>query len=406
MFPSHTWWAEGTRGSLRDEVAPRPAAPAAPLDGDPKTVTHAEPPPLASTSARHKTVRKQAHLATKSIDCLRSCFTEWFVAVHTVEFYSRQIRTAAASRDTTATEEVSSHEVSAPTVHALRKQTPLATVLPGTHYAAFLSGSQRRHREPREGPWNPHRHVGKLREPTPGERLLAALGPSGGHCYEKPRVQASTAPRGRSAPPRKRPTAALPAKAPRPRGAVEGQARLPTKKASQGHRRPRFLPDAKRARLQALAKAAAEKRLPRTILPSRRCTHWHRSGRGAGVCRWAARCRTGGRHDVRRARRGHRRIFAEALPLLLFATLCCRTGGGSADTPDPPLLLLISQEEEPMFCQSMEELEGEKRQSTDGVEKGVTPGQTSPHREGSAWPADLPTAGTPEGAAASDLSVL
>ena len=58
------------------------------------------------------------------------------------------------------------------------------------------------------------------------------------------------------------------------------------------------------------------------------------------------------------------------------------------------------------ICRSMEELEGEKRQSTDGVEKGVTPGQTSPHREGSAWPADLPTAGTPEGAAASDVTSL
>ena len=59
-----------------------------------------------------------------------------------------------------------------------------------------------------------------------------------------------------------------------------------------------------------------------------------------------------------------------------------------------------------MFYRSMEELEGEKRQSTDGVEKGVNPGQTSPHREGSAWPADLPTAGTPEGAAASDVTSL
>ena len=49
---------------------------------------------------------------------------------------------------------------------------------------------------------------------------------------------------------------------------------------------------------------------------------------------------------------------------------------------------------------------GPKRESTDGVEKGVTPGQTSPHREGSAWPADLPTAGTPEGAAASDATSL
>ena len=49
---------------------------------------------------------------------------------------------------------------------------------------------------------------------------------------------------------------------------------------------------------------------------------------------------------------------------------------------------------------------GPQRQSTDGVEKGVTPGQTSPHREGSAWPADLPTAGTPEGAAASDATSL
>ena len=65
----------------------------------------------------------------------------------------------------------------------MRDSARLATVLPGTHYAAFLSGSQRRHREPREGPWNPHRHVGKLRDPTPRERLLATLGPSGGYCH-------------------------------------------------------------------------------------------------------------------------------------------------------------------------------------------------------------------------------
>ena len=167
-------------------------APAAPLDGTPKPVKadrcalprdrrvrfaesdvdgecEAAPlprtPSLAFSAPRWRPGRKQAHRAAENTDCLRSCFAEWFVAVHSVEFYTRQMRTGAASRDTTATEEVSSPEVSAPTVHALRKQTPLATVLPGTHYAAFLSGSQRRHREPREGPWNPHRHVGSSERP-------------------------------------------------------------------------------------------------------------------------------------------------------------------------------------------------------------------------------------------------